>query len=111
TVAAFAWPSINAATETWALGALLCLIFFCNDLAMGPAWASCADVGERLAGTLGGTMNMVGNLTGAIGNLVLGYLFDAGRPGLVFIIYGISFGCASLCWLALDVTRPIQDEP
>jgi sugar phosphate permease len=105
-----AWLGLNAVQGTWALAALLCLIFFLNDLAMGPAWASCTDIGERYAGTLGGAMNMVGNIAGAAGNLVAGYLFHLGNPQLVFLIYACSFALGSLCWLGVDVTKPLSAE-
>src|SRR5262249_11390294 len=69
------WWSLAWVHETWALGVVFCVIFFCNDLNMGPAWAACADIGERYAGTLGGTMNMLGSFAGAAGNRVAGYWF------------------------------------
>jgi ACS family glucarate transporter-like MFS transporter len=90
-----------------ALAVALCLIFACNDLAIGPAWASCADVGERYAGTLGGAMNMIGNLFGAVGGVITGYLLDAKRADLLFMIFAGSFWLAALCWLSLDVTRTL----
>jgi sugar phosphate permease len=112
--------------DPWALAALLTLTFFCNDLAMGPAWACCADIGERYAGTLGGTMNMVGNCGAFLGVLVAGSLFGKefvlqireasgildeflimGNE-LVFVIFACSFWVASLCWLGVDVTRPLS---
>jgi ACS family glucarate transporter-like MFS transporter len=93
--------------DVWALGFLLCLTFFCNDLAMGPAWAACADIGERFAGTVGGKMNMIGNLAGAAGILVTGYLLHAGQLTLLFVVFACSFGLGALCWLAVDVTKPL----
>jgi ACS family glucarate transporter-like MFS transporter len=90
-----------------ALGILLCLTFFCNDLAMGPAWAACADIGERYAGTLGGKMNMVGNLAGAAEMLLVGYLFQSGNAVLVFVILACGWWLGVLCWLGVDVTRPV----
>jgi sugar phosphate permease len=92
------------------LAVLLCLTFFCNDLAMGPAWAACADIGERYAGTIGGKMNMVGNVAGGVAGLLTGYLFQVQRPELVFIIFAGSFWLGSLCWLGVDVTRPVACE-
>jgi MFS family permease len=112
--------------EPWALAALLCLTFFCNDLAMGPAWACCADIGERYAGTLGGAMNMVGNFGAILGVLVAGsllgreFVFQVWEGGgildeflvvgneLVFVVFACSFWVASLCWLGVDVTRPLS---
>jgi sugar phosphate permease len=110
----------NWVTDVWALGVLLCATFFCNDLAMGPAWACCADIGERAAGTVGGAMNTIGNLGGALGVLITGsllgrvvflmlgaeeYLF-AGNE-LVFVIFAVSYWLAALCWLGVDVTKPL----
>ncbi|HZT79497.1 MAG TPA: MFS transporter [Gemmataceae bacterium] len=112
-----AWLFVGVVPDAVTLGVLLCLIFFCNDLAMAPAWASCADVGERYAGTLGGAMNMVGNLTGAAGNLIAGYLFgqELALPGgvllpgnaVLFVIYACAFWLAALCWQGVDVTKPL----
>jgi sugar phosphate permease len=104
--------------SVWLLAALLSLTFFCNDLAMGPAWACCADIGERYAGTLGGMMNTVGNLGGALGAVVAGSLMGkvflvpfsssgqtiAGNE-LVFVVFAASFWMAALCWLGVDASR------
>ena len=108
-IAGFGWLALAHTESTLALAIILCLIFTCNDLAMGPAWACCADIGERHAGTLGGAMNMVGNLAGAVGNLVAGYLFEAHRPELVFTIYAFSFWLGTVCWLNVDATERLHE--
>ena len=108
-VAGFGWLSINWVESTPALAFVLCLIFFCNDFAMGPAWAACADIGERYAGTLGGAMNMIGNLAGAVGGILTGYLFES-RPEWVFIIFAISFWCGTLCWQGVDATQRLTHD-
>jgi hypothetical protein len=90
---------------------------------MGPAWACCADIGGRYAGTLGGTMNMVGNFGAALMAVVVGYLFGqvfTVRLGgaayvfvgntLVFVIFACSFWLAALCWLGVNVERPLEAE-
>ena len=41
---------------------------------MAPDWAACMDVGGRHAGSLSGSMNMMGNLGGAVGPVVVGYI-------------------------------------
>jgi MFS family permease len=109
-LAALAWPLLQVAPAPWGLAAVLCLIFFCNDLGMGPAWASCADIGERHAGTLGGAMNMIGSVFGAAGTLLAGELFERGHPAWVFGIYAGSFGLASLCWLNVDATKSVVEK-
>jgi sugar phosphate permease len=53
--------------DSFTLGVLLAVAFASFDLTMGPAWAACVDLGGRHAGTLGGAMNMVGNLGAALG--------------------------------------------
>jgi ACS family glucarate transporter-like MFS transporter len=119
------WLAIDHVGSLWGLAFLLCFIFFCNDLAMGPAWASCADIGEQHAGALGGAMNMIGNLAGAMGNLVAGFLFSkefvlrslngsefpiAGN-NLLFVIYGCAFWLAALGWQGVDVTKTLMPDP
>ncbi len=97
--------------DVWLLGLLLTLTFFGNDLSMGPAWASCADIGERYTGTLSGAMNMVSALAGACGTALAGYLFRQGHPELVFVIFAGVYVLAALCWLGVDVTRRLADAP
>jgi sugar phosphate permease len=99
--------------EVWLLAALFSAMFFFNDANMGPAWASCADVGERYAGTLSGAMNMAGSVLGAAGMAFAGYCFKRDWDVPVFVVFACSYGLASLCWLAVDVTKPLvpKDQP
>src|SRR5260370_37117375 len=71
--------------EVWLLALSFSAMFFFNDAVMGPAWASCADVGERYAGTLSGAMNMTGAFLGVAGMRFAGALFDQGRGKVVCI--------------------------
>ena len=103
--------AVNWAESVWLLAVLLTLAFSFNDLTMGPAWASCADIGERFAGTLSGAMNMLSALAGGLGAVMVGHLFDRGRPDLVFIIFAGAFVLAALCWLGVDVTQRLSDSP
>jgi len=93
--------------ELWLLAVLLGASFFCNDLMMGPAWAACADIGERYTGTLSGTMNMLGSLAGAAGTAFAGYHFKRGHEELVFVVFACSYGLAALCWLGVNAARPL----
>jgi sugar phosphate permease len=94
--------------SVWLLGLLLSAAFFCNDLNMGPAWAACADIGERHTGTISGAMNMVGAFAGAAGTAFAGYYFKRDQDEFVFTIYAASYILAALCWLTIRVTRPIR---
>jgi hypothetical protein len=74
---------------------------------IGPGWASCADVGERYAGTLSGAMNMTGAVLGSIGMALAGWLMHHGQYTLMFTLFACSYGLAALCWLVVDVTKPL----
>jgi sugar phosphate permease len=95
------------AGSVWLLAFAFCAWFFFNDATMGPAWASCADVGERYAGTLSGAMNMTGALFGAVGMAFAGACLHRGLDTVVFVVFACSYALAALCWLAVDVTRPL----
>src|SRR5579872_187142 len=53
---------------------LLGLAGFFNDFVMPAAWAGCMDIGGRHSGTVSGSMNMLGNIGGALSPLAVGYI-------------------------------------
>ncbi len=106
-LAGLATLSVIWVQEVWLLGLAFSAMFFFNDATMGPAWASCADVGERYAGTLSGAMNMTGAFAGAAGMRFAGALFDRDLDAVVFVVFACSYVLAALCWLAVDVTKPL----
>ena len=89
------------------LGLLLCLTQFGNDFCMGPAWAAATEIGERYAGTLSGAMNMTSNCSGAVAASVAGYLFQIGHADWAFFAFGGTYLFGALCWLGIDVTKPV----
>ncbi len=50
---------------------------FFNDLAMGPSWAVCQDIGRRYSAIVSGFMNMVGNLGGVATIFVTARIMNA----------------------------------
>ena len=64
----------TSTTVSSALVVMLMMGFasFCNDLIMPGAWASCMDIGGKYAGTVSGSMNMMGNLAGFVAPVVGG---------------------------------------
>jgi nitrate/nitrite transporter NarK len=110
-LAGLAFLSVIWAREVWFLGLLLTATFSFSDLSMGPAWAACADVGERYAGTLSGAMNMIGALAGACGAALAGYLFRMGHAEMVFLVFAGVYLLAALCWLGVDVTKQLAGRP
>jgi MFS family permease len=102
----------------------LMLVGFFNDLMMGPAWAAAQDIGRRYSAIVSGTMNMVGNLGAALGNLVTGLILaaytvkvaaDGGEKEEVqpdgyiicFTMYAVVYGLGVLSWLLIDPTKPV----
>jgi hypothetical protein len=96
-----------SAQEVWLLAIAIGAWMFFNDGMLGPAWASCADVGERYAGTLSGAMNMTGAFLGAAGMALAGRFLDQHAYELMFLIFACSYGLAAICWLGIDVTKPL----
>ena len=91
------------------LGFLLVLTFFGNDLAMAPAWAAAADIGERHAGVLSGAMNMIASFMAAIEAIIIGRLFDADNLVAPFLILAASYALGTVCWIGVDVRKTLGD--
>jgi MFS family permease len=114
------------------------LAAFFNDLTMGPAWATCQDIGKRYAAIVAGCMNTVGNLGGALAGWLTGLIVQqtlaehaaslgktlgdltaaekiVGQlPGyqINFALSAGSYAIAALLWLRIDSTKPVvPDEP
>ncbi len=83
---------------------------FCNDLAMPPAWGACMDVGGKFAGTLSGSMNMMGNLAGGVAPIVIGKLIQitSSNWDLTFYISASIYLVAAICWFFLDSVTPLD---
>jgi ACS family glucarate transporter-like MFS transporter len=92
-----------------ALGFLLTLAFFGNDLAMAPAWAAAADIGERHTGTVAGTMNMIASFMAAIQAIAIGRLFEAHDLVMPFVILAVSYALGTLAWMGVDARQTLAD--
>ncbi len=85
---------------------------FFNDLTMPGSWATCMDVGGKYAGTVSGSMNMMGNFGGMAGPLVVGWVLTlTGRDWhTVFVVTSIIYSLGAFCWLFIDPTKPLEKE-
>jgi sugar phosphate permease len=91
----------------------LALASFCNDLTLPGAWASAMDIGGSFAGTLSGTMNMMGNAGGALASWLAPRILLMANDNWNFVIYvaaGVYF-LGVFFWLALDTVTPLTHEP
>jgi MFS transporter, ACS family, glucarate transporter len=86
------------------------LTSFCNDLVMPGAWATCMDVGGKYAGTLSGSMNMMGNLAGFVGPVAGGYILQATGGKYEVFLYSMAavYLIGVLCWPFINPTKPLE---
>jgi sugar phosphate permease len=90
---------------------------FCNDLVMPGAWAACMDIGGKYAGTLAGSMNMMGNLAGfvapTVGGFILEWTKDSHGIGdwnmFLYLMAGV-YLTGTLVWPFIDPVTPLQQQ-
>jgi MFS family permease len=75
-----------------------------NDLTIPGSWATCMDVGGKYAGTVSGSMNMMGNFGGMASPWVVGWVLDLTHRDwrLVFIMYSVAYFVGAFCWLFVN---------
>src|SRR5262245_22472468 len=71
----------------------------CNDLTMPGSWATCMDVGGKYAGTVSGSMNMMGNFGGMASPYVVGWVLDLTHRDwrIAFIMYSVAYFLGAFC--------------
>lgn len=95
----------------YAAVAAIALVSFCNDLTVPGAWTTCMDTGGRFVGTLGGTMNMMGNLGGFLSPIAIGYIIQATNNWtLVFYVTAGVYALGAVFWLLIDPVTPIEKQ-
>jgi nitrate/nitrite transporter NarK len=88
------------------------LASFFNDLVMPGAWAACMDIGGKYAGTVAGSMNMMGNLAGFVAPMAGGIILDAtGQNWNVFLYsMAVMYLLGTFCWPFIDPVTPIEEQ-
>jgi MFS transporter, ACS family, glucarate transporter len=105
------WPN-----NLWPFAIMLMMMGFFNDLIMGPAWATCQDIGQRYAATVSGTMNMFGNLVGAVSGIFFTGLVmtsNLEQPQKIlacFATYAAVYFLGVGLWLLIDASKPIVTD-
>jgi len=86
------------------------LASFANDLAMPGAWGACMDVGGKYAGSLSGSMNMMGNFAGGLAPIVVGYIlnYSGHNWAATFWISAIIYFLGGICWIWIDPVTPLE---
>ncbi len=92
--------------------AVIALAFasFSNDLVMPGSWGACMDVGGKYAGTLSGTMNMMGNLGGAVASALAPYILGwaGGNWNIVLYVAAGVYFTGTFFWLTVDPVTPLE---
>lgn len=85
---------------------------FFNDTTLPGSWTTCMDVGGQYAGTLSGSMNMLGNFGGMAGPVVVGYVLDLTNRDwrLAFLISAVIYFLGAICWLFIDPVTPLEQQ-
>jgi len=105
-----AW-SPNIASATLAM-VVLGIASFSNDLAMPGAWGACMDIGGRYAGSLSGTMNMMGQAGGTLCPIAIAYLLKltSDNWNAAFWAAAAAYAIGAVCWLFIDPVTPLESS-
>lgn len=73
---------------------------FFSDLALPGAWGACMDVGGRHTGALSGSMNMMGQIGGAIAPMAVPLVLAATNNSwnANMAIFALSYFLGAVCW-------------
>ncbi len=86
-----------------------------GDLSMPCSWGACMSVGGKFAGTFSGSMNMMGNLGGALSPLAFNWISKHSDRGwsAAFDVSAVVYLLGAVCWLFVDPVTPIvrEDKP
>ena len=80
------------------------LAALCSDLAMPGAWGACMDVGGRHTGALSGSMNMMGQVGGAIAPMAVPLVLAATNNNwsINMSLFAISYFLGAICWAFIN---------
>ncbi len=102
--------SVNIADATLAM-LVMGMASFANDLVMPGSWGACMDVGGRYAGTLSGSMNMMGNLAGFVAPAATAYILTATNQDWDINLYVMSgvYLLGVFIWPFIDPVTPLEE--
>ena len=84
---------------------------FFHDLTTPGAWGACMDVGGKYAGTLSGSMNMMGNFGSMLSPLAMGYIQKQTGNNWSICLYTVAaaYLLGTFCWPLMDPVSPRED--
>lgn len=94
----------------WAM-VVMGLSSFGNDLTIPGSWGACMDVGGKYAGTLSGSMNMMGNFGSGVAALAAGFLLGYTGNWLINIyIAAAVYIVGAIAWGFIDPVTPLEEQ-
>jgi len=106
------WIGVTKIEGTLTAMIVMSLASFANDLNMPGAWGSCMDIGRKYAGTVSGSMNMMGNLAGFAAPVVGGYIlknYDK-NYNLFMYVMAAMYVIGAAVWPFIDPETPIEQD-
>lgn len=101
----FVVPTLPTA---WAVVVALGAMAFLVDMHNPSIWSFAQDVGGKNVGAALGWGNMWGNLGAALSPVLLNAIRQEAGWNTAFLCCGVAFGCAAMCGLLLDATKPVD---
>lgn len=85
---------------------------FSNDLNMPGAWGTCMDIGRKYAGTVSGSMNMMGNLAGFAAPMVGGFILKNYNKDYHLFLYVMAgmYVIGAAVWPFIDPETPLEQD-
>jgi MFS family permease len=82
--------------------------FASADLILGPAWATCLDIGKEQVGTVTGCMNSFGQVGGFLSPIIFGWAVShLGSWTIPLILTAALYFLSATMWLVIDPERPV----
>ena len=87
------------------------LAALCSDLALPGAWGVCMDVGGRHTGALSGSMNMMGQIGGAIAPMVVPLVLAATNNNWTINmgLFALSYFLGAICWAFINSDERLHE--
>ena len=101
--------SVYVYDPIWAM-ALIGLSAFFSDLVLPTSWSACMEVGGKYAGSLSGSMNLVGNLPGFVAPVTVAYILTWSDQNwaLTFFVSCSIYLIGAICWWFIDPVSPLD---
>ena len=82
-----------------------------SDLAMPGAWGACMDVGGRHTGALSGSMNMMGQVGGAIAPMAVPLVLAATNNNWTINmgLFAVSYFLGAICWAFINSDERLHE--